>query len=498
MRKSAAVVGIFLALALIPEESSAQSRKGNWEFDLFFGPALYGSELELANDNQIGVRAAYNFTEWLGVQVSYDTVSSDVEDIGSTLIEGSLSPGETFAMDIDTVKMDLLVTGATGARRWRGYGVVGLGKVFFNEGQSFTPLIQPGNTESTIFDVGGGAHFYITNMISAVGDLRIEYALGDSFTNVKPTVGIAIHLGGQPPRDIDEDGVSDVNDHCADTPYGAEVDLRGCPFDTDGDEILEGLDECPGTPADWPVDDVGCPTDVDGDGVPDGADDCADTLTGAVVDDVGCAIDSDGDGIFDGLDSCEATPTGAVVDADGCPIDSDNDAVWDGLDQCPDTPRLVVVDEVGCPVDSDGDGIFDGLDQCVGSAPGTNVDETGCPRIRPAVGEKLILEGVLFDSGSANLAEESYPILEEVLITMEYYGDWTFEIQGHTDSDGTVEINQLLSEQRAQSVRQWFIERGVAPERLTAKGFGETTPLTDNLTDIGKSRNRRVELLRME
>jgi outer membrane protein OmpA-like peptidoglycan-associated protein len=498
MRKSAAIIGILLSFTLFSRETSAQSRKGNWEIDGFFGPTFYGSELKLGNENQIGIRASYNFSEWLGVQMSYDTVSTQVEDIDSTLIIGSLPPGEVFDMDVDTVKLDLLITGATAARRWRGYGVVGLGKIFFNEAQPYTQLIQPGNTESTIFDVGGGAHFFITDWISAVGDLRIEYALGDSFTVLKPTLGIAFHLGGQPPRDVDEDGISDVEDHCADTPYGATVDLRGCPSDTDGDLALNGLDECPGTPDGWPTDEVGCPTDVDGDGVPDGADQCADTLTGAVVDDVGCPIDSDGDEIFDGLDACEGTPTGAVVDETGCPIDSDNDEVWDGLDQCPDTPRLVVVDEVGCPVDSDDDGIFDGLDQCPGSAPGTNVDETGCPRIRPAVGEKLILEGVLFDSNSATLAEESYPILEEVLITMEYYGDWTYEIQGHTDNDGTLEINLALSELRAESVRQWFMERGIAEERLTSKGFGQSTPLTDNLTDIGKSRNRRVELLRIK
>ncbi|MBI4161620.1 MAG: OmpA family protein [Acidobacteria bacterium] len=500
-RKSAVLVGFLAALGLYPGESLAQLRKHTWEGNLFWGQAAYGSELELDNGGDLGLRAGFNFNEWLGVELSYDQSSSAVERSGSTLFApglDALPPGETFDMDVTTYKADLVFNGASGLRRWRGYGVVGLGKIDFENGEDFGITLAPGNTQSTIFDVGGGVRYYVTDLLSLRGDLRVEYALGDSFTNLKPTAGVSVHFGGQPPRDIDEDGVSDVKDRCADTPYGAIVDLYGCPGDSDGDKALDGLDKCPETPAGWPTDESGCPTDGDGDGVPDGGDGCAQTPAGAVVDPGGCPVDSDADGIFDGLDRCEGTPAGAVVDETGCPVDSDRDAVFDGLDRCPDTPRGVVVDGGGCPVDSDADGIFDGLDQCPGSAPGTNVDETGCPRIRPAVGEKLILEGVQFDRASANLAEESYPILEAVLLTMQYYPEWTFEIQGHTDSDGTVEGNQILSEGRARSVRAWFIERGVAPARLTAKGFGEATPLTDNLTDIGKSRNRRVELLRTE
>lgn len=499
MRKAPMLIGILLVFGFLSADSLAQLRKKNWEIGGYVGQGFFATELELNDENLFGLRVAYSITKWLGVEVSFDRSSTEVDTAGSTLLSLGPLPGEEFSMDVDTFKVDFVINAASGLRRWRGYALVGLGRIDFNENQDFIPgVVQPGNTSSSIFDIGGGARWFLTDLISFRADLRLEYALGDAFSNLKPTVGVSFHLGGEGARDLDADGVSDVKDECADTPSGATVDIHGCTSDSDNDKALDGLDQCPGTPEGWPVDDVGCPTDADGDEVPDGADQCADTPEGARVDDQGCPLDTDKDEIFDGLDECEGTIEGAVVDGVGCPIDSDKDGVFDGIDQCEDTPTRVVVDTVGCPVDSDKDGIFDGLDQCPGSVPGTRVDETGCPRIRPAVGEKLILEGVVFDPGSDILARDSYPVLDEVLITMQYYDDWKFEIQGHTDSDGMVDANQSLSDRRARSILRWFLDNGIDPERLTSKGFGESTPLTDNLTDIGKTRNRRVELLRTQ
>jgi len=68
------------------------------------------------------------------------------------------------------------------------------------------------------------------------------------------------------------------------------------------------------------------------------------------------------------------------------------------------------------------------------------------------------------------------------------------EIGGHTDSDGTEEHNQLLSERRAGSVRQFLIKRGIDPERIFWHGYGETSPIADNITPAGKRLNRRTEI----
>ncbi len=68
------------------------------------------------------------------------------------------------------------------------------------------------------------------------------------------------------------------------------------------------------------------------------------------------------------------------------------------------------------------------------------------------------------------------------------------EVQGHTDNVGTDAYNQTLSEARARSVMAWLVQHGVAPERLTAKGYGKSRPVADNGNDQGRAKNRRVKI----
>ncbi|MDH4155206.1 MAG: OmpA family protein, partial [Nitrospira sp.] len=68
-------------------------------------------------------------------------------------------------------------------------------------------------------------------------------------------------------------------------------------------------------------------------------------------------------------------------------------------------------------------------------------------------------------------------------------------IEGHTDSDGSNEYNQSLSESRAQSVRQILLDGGIPSERIEIKGYGESKPIADNDTSAGKAQNRRVEIV---
>ncbi len=251
------------------------------------------------------------------------------------------------------------------------------------------------------------------------------------------------------------------------------------------------------------------PMDSDGDGVPDSKDRCPGTPEGAKVDARGCPVDSDGDGVFDGLDRCPDTPRGAKVDAEGCPMDSDRDGVFDGLDKCPDTPRGAKVDARGCPVDSDGDGVFDGLDRCPDTPRGTKVDAHGCPvevaeeKPKPAPlfeqGRKtLVLEGVNFETNRAELLPESKARLDRVAESLKAFPEVRVEIQGHTDSTGSAARNKALSQQRADSVRAYLVQKGVAADRLKAKGYGPSQPIADNKTAEGRAKNRRVELKRLD
>ncbi|KAB2325505.1 OmpA family protein [Betaproteobacteria bacterium SCN1] len=239
---------------------------------------------------------------------------------------------------------------------------------------------------------------------------------------------------------------------------------------------------------------IGAPADSDGDGVPNRLDQCPNTPKGAKVDTKGCPIDSDGDGVFDGLDKCPDTPAGVKVNADGCPLDGDGDGIPDYKDKCPTVPAPGTAD--GCPPDRDGDGIVDANDACPDvPAPGT---ADGCPpkAAEPVVVDrKLTLEGVNFDNDSSNLRPESLTILDKAVETLKAWGDVKVEVAGHTDSVSSDAYNLDLSQRRAETVRAYLIDKGVAADRLSAKGYGESQPVADNKTEEGRFKNRRVELI---
>jgi len=232
--------------------------------------------------------------------------------------------------------------------------------------------------------------------------------------------------------------------------------------------------------------------DSDGDGVPDSLDKCPNTPIGVEVDADGCPLDTDGDGVPDYLDKCPDTPKGVKVDAKGCPLDSDGDGVPDHLDKCPNTPKGCKVDKNGCPIDSDGDGVPDCKDKCADTPKGSKVDANGCP----LVGEHLlILKGINFEFDSAKVSPESEGILARAVENMERNPAVKVLIEGHTDSTGPEDYNMGLSLKRAQAVKDFAVSKGIAADRMTVKGFGESQPMASNDTKEGRAENRRVEFV---
>jgi len=232
-----------------------------------------------------------------------------------------------------------------------------------------------------------------------------------------------------------------------------------------------------------------CPrVDSDGDGVLDTLDKCPGTLKGVKVDSKGCPLDTDRDGVFDYVDKCPGTPKGVKVDFNGCPRDLDGDGVYNFLDKCPGTPKGVKVDEKGCPmdtsVDTDGDGVYDHLDQCPGTPKGAKVDTKGC----------WILEGVFFDTAKWNIKAQYYSVLDKAVEVLKRNPQLKMDVQGHTDSRGSMKYNQALSEVRAKSVIVYLVKKGISRGHLRAVGYGETMPVASNYTEPGQARNRRVEL----
>ena len=288
--------------------------------------------------------------------------------------------------------------------------------------------------------------------------------------------GLSFMLGGRDtgPRDRDADGVPDDVDECRDTPEGDRVDAKGCTV-----------------------------RDADGDGVFDDADACADTPAGDRVDAKGCSLpkDADGDGVNDDVDACADTPAGEQVDEKGCPLpkDADGDGVNDDVDACADTPAGEQVDEKGCPLpkDGDGDGVNDDADRCPSTPSGVEVDAEGCQVLFQPTKKTLILEGVNFETGKSTLTPESEAILNGVAESLVANDSIRVQVTGHTDNTGGLALNRRLSLARAEAVRQYLISRGVAEDRLTARGLGPDQPVASNRTAEGRAQNRRVELRRL-
>lgn len=284
---------------------------------------------------------------------------------------------------------------------------------------------------------------------------------------------------------------------------GIEIALGGWPTrrDTDHDGILDRRDACPGTILGARVDSKGCPIDSDMDGVPDGLDKCGATPVGALIDASGCPKDKDGDGVLDGLDACADTPAGVPVDAKGCPTDADRDGVYDGLDKCPNTQVGATVDSYGCPSDSDHDGVLDGLDKCPYTPANARVDVDGCPivinekEVEMLDTGKITVRNINFDTGKWAIRPESFAVLDEIGGILIQWPELRVEIGGHTDSRGSDEMNQGLSEKRANAVREYLLAKfpQLKADQYTAVGYGEKQPIADNTTDTGMAKNRRVE-----
>lgn len=112
----------------------------------------------------------------------------------------------------------------------------------------------------------------------------------------------------------------------------------------------------------------------------------------------------------------------------------------------------------------------------------------------PTVKKKIILRGVNFDFNKATIRPDARPVLDRAVATLREEGGIAVIAEGHTDSIGSDEYNRELSERRAQAVRDYMVDGGVAPSRITFEGQGESRPVASNDTADGRAQNRRVEL----
>ena len=108
--------------------------------------------------------------------------------------------------------------------------------------------------------------------------------------------------------------------------------------------------------------------------------------------------------------------------------------------------------------------------------------------------KSFVLDNCTFETGKAELKPEAYTVLDELVEYLKRKDDEKIEVGGHTDNVGKAEANIVLSQNRANTVRAYLLMKGIAPDRVTAKGYGMTIPVAENDTQEGRSLNRRTEV----
>ena len=148
------------------------------------------------------------------------------------------------------------------------------------------------------------------------------------------------------------------------------------------------------------------------------------------------------------------------------------------------------------PGDADGDGVLDGRDRCPNTLAGVQVDAWGCEIV-------LQMSDALFEFDSSTLTAQARSILDGEVATLQANPAMMIEVAGHTDSIGSDAYNMELSHQRAQSVVDYLVLKGIDRSRLRAVGYGEGNPVAANQNSDGsdnpqgRALNRRVEIVGM-
>jgi len=429
--------------------------RGAWELGLFGGVSFPSKRHELYEPGRSSSQQGFSPAGIIGARVGYFPLTF----LGAEF-EGMAMP--TAAKDDSSAGM------------WsaRGHLVAQL------PGHSVVPFVLAGGgalgaaSEAMGSDVdpalslGAGVKVALDEHLSLRFDVRDvlsqKFSASQGALTHHPEVlfGITFTPSRQKP-DLDRDGYNDFRDSCPRV-FG---ELAGCPApDGDKDGVPDKEDKCPEVASSHPS---GCP-DRDGDGVADGADRCPDAPGDS---ELGCpekvceAPDTDGDGVPDAGDKC---PDVAAKTADGCPAsDRDDDGVPDASDKCPDESE---------------------------TKNGFR-DSDGCPDAVPEEVKRFdgVMDGIVFEHGSATIAPSSLPRLEATQEIMTEYPSLHIEISGHTDSTGEEEHNQKLSLERADAVRRFLTEAGIESSRIETRGLGSRSPVADNSTATGRNKNRRIE-----
>ena len=463
-----------VAMLLLPAGVFAQHSPGQTELGIFLSPTklIGGNTDDAAISPWFGVSLGTSPSDAVVLSLEGAAGWSRPRDTQETGIMKwiRLRPGTPYRTFLFPLHAKLKYLFSPG-KRFSPFMTMGVGILFWDlrdVGRENPILPIPtsgrsihGSQKNLMGDIGAGAEYFLSETVS----LNVSGAYYQFF--------------GQ---DLDMSGYGDKNSGAIEARIGMVFHFGGWK-DTDGDGIEDRLDLCPKAKEDFDgfQDQDGCPDlDNDGDGIPDvkdGAPNKAEDMDGFEDTDGVPDLDNDGDGIPDTLDKApnKAEDFDGFQDDDGAPDpDNDGDGIPDAKDKCPNQPETV-----------------NGYQ-----------DDDGCPDKKPEIvlekKKPVVLPGVTFRTGSAELTENAKRILDKVAETLKEHPEIVVEVSGHTDNVGSWSFNMKLSQRRADAVRNYLIQKGIDPSRIRAVGYGPDRPIAPNDTPEGRAKNRRIEFVRIK
>lgn len=503
MSKRYLVMYGFVLMALLTIAAMAQFKAENLGGGAGYGRTFGQTDLDRNNDGGIYFRAflrrslSDHFEAELGAGVATDVVGKeftttthplDVRLLYRPFIRESWSPYVYAGVGALWYNVDNLPANASreaDTEGWTGVIPVGMG-------------LQFKVADNTSLEISGGYHYGFTDDLDAV------IASGnDGFFNFK--AGLTM-TGFNWNADPDGDGLTNREEKKLGTNMKAA--------DSDGDGLNDG-DEVHSYHTN--------PLLADSD--EDGLTDKAEIVTHKTNPN---QADSDNDGLTDREEviTHNTNPLKADSDEDGLtdkdelmtyrsdPLnrDMDNDGLSDGAEVLENKTDFARADTDGDKL-SDGDEVLkygtnplkpdtdngtvdDGTEVARGTNPLASEDDVVLEV--KEVGAKIVLEGIVFESGKADITPESEKILTTALATLKAYPDMVVEIRGYTDNTGNRNFNYILSQRRADAVKNFLLQKGIDPSRIISKGYGPEDPIATNATKEGRAKNRRIEFVRVK
>ena len=491
------ILALLCALAL---PATAQFKDIGLGGGIGFG-GIIGATDDLANkDSRFLARAFLRYPIVNGVQAELGAGLGRLAGTNSADASKGDKSGSTALSQLIPVDFRLILSPFS-FDTWNPYLYAGVGAVHYNMEEvpnNADPAVKtkgwsgfaPGGLglqfrldDHTAFEVSGGYNYVFgdkINTITGVSQVNPSASKKDAYWNFLLGLTVASESGNADP---DGDGLTNREEK----QLGTDKKVA----DTDGDGLSDGAEVL--THKTNPL-----KADTDGDGLKDG-EEVNNYKTDANK------ADTDGDGLNDGAEVTQHNTNPLKSDTDGDSLNDGqeinqtktnaNKADTDG-DGLADGQEVNQYKTDANKADTDGGTVNDGQEISNSTNPLDPGDDVKKPEIKVEVGKSMVLEGIVFKTGSAVIEPASEDILTQAYNTLDQNKDVQVEIRGYTDNVGNRKANLRLSQRRADAVKAWLVKKGITADRIGSKGYGPDSPIADNKTKEGKAKNRRIEFFR--